>query len=101
MENRCPKCGASEWNIWGATTLMYGPVNTTTWTCTCCGHTWKEGEYVTDTIVPIEYEIQSQYGALKDWLVENYAERPDVGTVYEALVNLLTKLDETTLRGLR
>jgi hypothetical protein len=52
-------------------------------------------------ITPVQYEIQSQYGVIKDWLVENYAERPDVRTVYEALVNLLTKLDETTLRGLR
>lgn len=101
MTNRCPKCGANEWNICGATTAMYGPGNTTTWTCTCCGYSWQEGGCITATISPIQYEIQSQYGVLKDWLVENYAERPDVETVYKALVNLLTKLDETALRGLR
>lgn len=98
--NKCPKCGADEWHIYAATTLMYGPGNTTTYYCNCCGNSWKE-RYLTATISPMQYEIQSQYGVLKDWLVENYAERPNIEVVYEALVQLLTKLDETSLRGLR
>ena len=100
MTNRCPMCGADFYHIHCETTSMYGPGNTTTYHCRSCGATWKEGELIAK-ITPVEYEIQSQYGVLKDWLVENYAERPDVETVYEALLNLLTKLDEYELRRLR
>lgn len=100
MTTKCPMCGASEWNIWCETTLVNGPGNETIYHCHVCGCSWKEGELVAK-ITPVQYEIQSQYGVIKDWLVENYAERPDVETVYGALVQLLTKLDETSLRELR
>jgi hypothetical protein len=93
-------CGAGFYDIYCGTTLVYGPGNTTTYHCNVCGCSWKEGELVAK-ITPVQYEIQSQYGVIKDWLVENYAERPDVETVYGALVQLLTKLDETALRELR
>ena len=100
MTIKCPMCGAGFYNIWCESTLVYGHNNETTYHCNLCGTSWKDGECIAK-IVPVEYEIKSQYGVLKDWLVENYEERPDVETVYEALVNLLTKLDETALRGLR
>jgi hypothetical protein len=93
-------CGAGFYSVWCESTLVYGPNNETTYHCNSCGASWKEGELIAK-ITPVEYEIQSQYGVLKDWLVENYAKRPDVATVYAALVSLLTKLDESALRELR
>jgi hypothetical protein len=101
MTTRCPTCGADEILINCTTTLLYGGPNTTAYRCSACGCSWKDEDCLTAMISPIEYEIQSQYGVLKDWLVENYAERPDVQTVYEALLNLLTKLDENALSRLR
>lgn len=100
MTIRCPMCGADEWHIWCETTAMYGPNNTTTCHCQSCGASWKEGELIAKA-APIEYEIQSKYGAIKDWLVENYAERRDVNVVYEALCQLLETLDNASLIGLR
>lgn len=100
MTTRCPLCGADFYSIHCETTLVYGPGNTSTYHCSSCGASWKDGEAIAK-ITPIQYEIQSQYGVLKDWLVENYAERKDIETVYEALLQLLTKLDETSLLGLR
>lgn len=94
--NNCPMCGVGSHNILCESTAMNGIINETIYHCVSCGASWKEGNLIS----PVECEVQSQYGVLKDWLVENYAERPDVKTVYETLVNLLTKLDETALRGL-
>lgn len=101
MTTKCPLCGASEWNIWCETTLVNGPGNETTYHCNICGYSWKEGEFVAK-IAPVEYKLQSQYGVIKDWLEENYwAKNKSIDVVYEALCQLLDKLDEATLRELK
>ena len=100
MTTKCPMCGADFYSIHCETTLVYGPNNTTTYHCNACGASWKEGELIAK-ITPIESKIQSQYGVIKDWLVENYSTRDDVDVVYGALCQLLDKLDESALRGLR
>ncbi len=101
MTIRCPKCGASEWNIWCMTTAMYGPGNITTYNCTSCGNSWQDDKCDAVMASPIECEIQSKYGEIKDWLVENYNTRDDVDVVYGALCQLLDVLNENALRGLR